>query len=107
MGLRAQTALTVVRTQVYTKAEVAKHNKENDLWLIFHGKVYDCTKFKEDHPGGPEILLTKAGQSPAADVTRQCTSHQAAHTYIHTHDKQAQTQQTILRRFSTARLRVP
>ncbi len=42
--------------------EVRKHNKENDLWLCIHGKIYDVTKFKEDHPGGPEILLTKGGR---------------------------------------------
>lgn len=31
--------------------EVAKHNKDDDMWMVVHGKVYDVTKFKEDHPG--------------------------------------------------------
>ena len=41
---------------------VAKHNKEDDCWVIVHGKVYDVTKYLEDHPGGPEIITDLAGQ---------------------------------------------
>ena len=33
-----------VRT--FTRSEVMTHNnKENGVWLIIHGKVYDVTKF--------------------------------------------------------------
>lgn len=53
--------------------EVAKHNNDRDCWLdppplargrhcmslnarldrvIIHGRVYDVTEFKEEHPGG-------------------------------------------------------
>ena len=47
----------------YTKQEVSKHNKENDIWVTYHNKVYDITKFIEYHPGGKEKILEAAGKS--------------------------------------------
>jgi len=42
--------------------EVVKHNREAESnWTVIHGKVYDMTKFLEEHPGGGEILLENAG----------------------------------------------
>lgn len=43
-------------------SEVAKHNSEEDCWIAVSGKVYDITKFLDDHPGGPEIITDVAGQ---------------------------------------------
>ncbi|GAA5959291.1 hypothetical protein JCM21900_003917 [Sporobolomyces salmonicolor] len=43
-------------------AEVAKHNKNDDLWMIIKGKVYDLTEFAPSHPGGMRILLKYAGK---------------------------------------------
>jgi cytochrome b involved in lipid metabolism len=48
--------------KTYTPAQVAQHNKEDDIWMIIHGKVYDVVNFLEDHPGGPEILHQHAGK---------------------------------------------
>jgi len=43
-------------------AEVESHNREADNnWTLIHGKVYDVTKFLDEHPGGGEILLENAG----------------------------------------------
>ncbi|KAL2735585.1 cytochrome b5-like [Vespula squamosa] len=47
---------------VYTRNEVARHNKEEDLWLVMHGGVYDLTDFVKNHPGGEEVLINLAGQ---------------------------------------------
>ncbi|XP_059379662.1 cytochrome b5-like [Carassius carassius] len=49
----------------YTREEVQNHNMSNDTWLIIHDKVYDITRFMEEHPGGEEVLLEQAG----ADAT--------------------------------------
>ncbi|KKA30051.1 hypothetical protein TD95_001521 [Thielaviopsis punctulata] len=45
-----------------TYQDVAEHNTKNDLWMVIDGKVYDCTKFLDEHPGGEEVLLDVGGQ---------------------------------------------
>ncbi|XP_006780188.1 cytochrome b5 isoform X1 [Neolamprologus brichardi] len=49
----------------YTLEDVRVHNMSNDTWLIIHDKVYDISRFLEEHPGGEEVLLEQAG----ADAT--------------------------------------
>ncbi|KAG5652333.1 hypothetical protein H0H81_005401 [Sphagnurus paluster] len=48
----------------YTKEEVAKHNKQGDLWIVVDSKVFDLSKFAAMHPGGLSVLLDEevAGQ---------------------------------------------
>ncbi|MES1914864.1 MAG: hypothetical protein MHM6MM_006892 [Cercozoa sp. M6MM] len=46
----------------YTAKEVAKHTTESDCWVIMHGKVYDVTKFLDDHPGGADVIMDYAGE---------------------------------------------
>lgn len=46
----------------YTLAEVAKHNTEDDCWVVVNGRVLDVTKFLPDHPGGKKAILLFAGK---------------------------------------------
>mmetsp|Transcript_2780 Transcript_2780/g.3326 ORF Transcript_2780/g.3326 Transcript_2780/m.3326 type:complete len:134 (-) Transcript_2780:161-562(-) len=51
-----------------TMEEVAKHNAQDDCWLVIGNdktggaKVYDVTGYLDDHPGGAEVLLDVGGQ---------------------------------------------
>ncbi|CAK7262822.1 hypothetical protein SEPCBS119000_000180 [Sporothrix epigloea] len=46
----------------YTYQDVAEHNTSSDLFMVIHDKVYDVTKFVDEHPGGEEVLLDVGGQ---------------------------------------------
>ncbi|RMJ28549.1 Cytochrome b5 [Aspergillus sp. HF37] len=49
-------------SQQLTFQEVAAHNTKKDLYLVIHDKVYDVSKFVDEHPGGEEVLLDVGGQ---------------------------------------------
>ncbi|EHK23871.1 uncharacterized protein TRIVIDRAFT_179320 [Trichoderma virens Gv29-8] len=49
-------------SKTYSFQDVAEHNTKKDLFVVIHEKVYDCTKFVDEHPGGEEVLLDVAGQ---------------------------------------------
>ena len=59
----------------FSLEEVEKHKSpsgdDKSIWIIIHDKVYDLTKFLDEHPGGEEILVEHAGQDstePFEDV---------------------------------------
>jgi len=49
-------------SQSFTYDDVAKHGDKKDLYVVIHDKVYDATKFLDEHPGGEEVLLDMAGK---------------------------------------------
>ncbi|GMN50326.1 hypothetical protein TIFTF001_019474 [Ficus carica] len=53
--------------KVYTLAEVSHHNTREKCWLVIDGKVYDVTKFLDDHPGGDDVLLSSTGKDATND----------------------------------------
>ncbi|XP_058900906.1 cytochrome b5 type B [Kogia breviceps] len=55
-GREVETSVTYYRLE-----EVAKRNSPKEIWLVIHGRVYDVTRFLNEHPGGEEVLLEQAG----------------------------------------------
>ncbi|VDL80002.1 unnamed protein product [Nippostrongylus brasiliensis] len=47
--------------QQFTMEEVEKHNSEQNSWIVYNDKVYDVTKFLDEHPGGSDVLLEQSG----------------------------------------------
>lgn len=45
----------------YRLTEVEAQNSFKSTWIIINNKVYDVTKFLEEHPGGEEVLREQAG----------------------------------------------
>ncbi|POR35170.1 Putative cytochrome b5 [Tolypocladium paradoxum] len=46
----------------FTYQDVAEHNTKKDIYVVIHDKVYDCTQFVDEHPGGEEVMLDVGGQ---------------------------------------------
>uniref|UniRef100_A0A7N5K709 Cytochrome b5 n=1 Tax=Ailuropoda melanoleuca TaxID=9646 RepID=A0A7N5K709_AILME len=69
----------------YTLEEIQKHNHSKSTWLILHHKVYDLTKFLEEHPGGEEVLREHAGGDATEnfeDVGHSTDARELSKTYI-------------------------
>ena len=55
-------------TKFYSMAEVQKHSRydaqtdsSKSYWIVIHDKVYDVTKWLDDHPGGEDVLMENSG----------------------------------------------
>ena len=68
-------------TKLYSMEELKGHTSEKDVWMAIHGKVYDVTKFVEDHPGGPEIMMEYAG-ADATEAFDDVAHSPAAHKQL-------------------------
>jgi cytochrome b involved in lipid metabolism len=50
----------------YTLAMVATHKNASSCWTAIDGKVYDLTKWINQHPGGTEAILSICGKDGTA-----------------------------------------
>ncbi|CAJ1411215.1 unnamed protein product [Effrenium voratum] len=51
----------------FTRAEVAKHTSSEEPYMIIHNRVYNLKPLLGSHPGGDDILLSKAGTDCTKD----------------------------------------
>ena len=59
---------------------MAPHSSREDVWMSIHGKVYDVTKYLEDHPGGEEVLMDRGGKDATEDYEDVGHSNEARKT---------------------------
>jgi len=50
-----------VRANIFTVADIAKHNIRTDCWSTINGSVYDLTSFVDRHPGGAKKIMMICG----------------------------------------------
>ncbi|KAJ3135200.1 hypothetical protein HK100_002971 [Physocladia obscura] len=49
-------------SRTFTRDEVSRHNKADDLWIVVDSVVFDLTRFLPAHPGGEHVLIEIAGK---------------------------------------------
>jgi cytochrome b involved in lipid metabolism len=49
-------------TKIITLDELRTNKTREKFYILVHGKVYNVTKFMDEHPGGDEVLLAEGGQ---------------------------------------------
>jgi cytochrome b involved in lipid metabolism len=50
-----------------SKAELGEHNNHKDCWISIHGIVFDITPFLNEHPGGPDVIVSCSGKDCTHD----------------------------------------
>ncbi|CAE6458716.1 unnamed protein product [Rhizoctonia solani] len=45
-----------------TLDQLKEHTKKDSFYALIHGKVYDVTKFLDEHPGGDEVIMAEGGK---------------------------------------------
>lgn len=71
--------------KIITRAELAQHKDAKSIWIAIHDKVYDITKFLEEHPGGEEVLLEQGGRpatEPFEDVGHSTDARDLLEQYL-------------------------
>uniref|UniRef100_A0A914XJN8 Cytochrome b5 n=1 Tax=Plectus sambesii TaxID=2011161 RepID=A0A914XJN8_9BILA len=71
--------------KLVSREEVSRHNTSASAWVIIDDRVYDITKFLEEHPGGEEVLLEQAGGDATEsfeDVGHSTDAREMAKDYL-------------------------
>lgn len=75
----------MTQTEIVTLEEVKKHNSRDSVWFVIKNKVYDVTKFMDEHPGGEEVLLEQAGKDASEifeDVSHSADAKDMMKAYL-------------------------
>ncbi|CAG8652372.1 15366_t:CDS:2 [Cetraspora pellucida] len=62
IGEFVKASATMSSKKLFTFEELSQHNKKGSLYVAIKGKIYDISKFIDEHPGGEVVLLDEAGR---------------------------------------------
>jgi cytochrome b involved in lipid metabolism len=65
-------------TKEYSRNEVANHATADDCWMVYKNKVYDVTKFINQHPAGANYLTDYAGADTSVEFDQAGHSEAAS-----------------------------
>ena len=65
--------------KIYSREEVLKHNKTGDCWVIINNEVYDVSEFIKRHPGGSDIIESRAGEDATSFFTAKHRNNKQVH----------------------------
>jgi cytochrome b involved in lipid metabolism len=49
-------------TRKIALSELEQHSTNQDCWISVHGVVMDITPFLNEHPGGPDVIVSVSGR---------------------------------------------
>ncbi|CEP62861.1 fatty acid alpha-hydroxylase LALA0_S06e05512g [Lachancea lanzarotensis] len=80
--------MTTTKTlPLYTAQQLQTHNSDKDCWVsLYNRKIYNVTRFLDEHPGGPELILEYAGKD-ITDVLKDQVTHEHSVTAYETLDE--------------------
>jgi hypothetical protein len=58
-------------SKTFSQADVASHNKPNDLYVTIDDDVYDLTQFQDEHPGMRSLSHQFVSQGHTTDLALQ------------------------------------
>ncbi|XP_069491626.1 cytochrome b5 type B [Ambystoma mexicanum] len=87
----------------FTLQDVQSRNSAKEAWLVIHDRVYDVTRFVEEHPGGEEVLFEQAGGDATEsfeDVGHSIDAREMLKQYyigeVHPSDRKRQGSKNVL-----------
>jgi cytochrome b involved in lipid metabolism len=55
------------KSRCISTEELSKHDNHKNCWIALHGIVFDITPFLNEHPGGPDVIVSVSGKDCTAE----------------------------------------
>ncbi|KAF0979562.1 hypothetical protein FDP41_000619 [Naegleria fowleri] len=63
--------MATTTTRIITLEELAEHKEgHKDPWICIDGKVYSIAEYKDEHPGGEDVLFEVAGKDGTEEFNK-------------------------------------